>query len=154
MVDSNRMLVDGKILDESSLSPDVNENASCKEYYWNEDRDGVDRLECNTILLTLLDWNNESDSNMFDIWLHNYFLMIERDETDAEETKTISYQREAFRNLNIPVYYREYTDGNVPYLDLFFDLVVFMMLQCRFWFFTTFEIFVICKVDYPPSYKK
>ena len=122
MVDSNRMLVDGKILDESSLSPDVNENASCKEYYWNEDRDGVDRLECNTILLTLLDWNNESDSKMFDIWLHNYFLMIERDETDAEETKTISYQREAFKDLGIPVYYREYTDGNCPYLDLFFDL--------------------------------
>ena len=122
MVDSNRMLVDGKILDESSLSANVNENASCKEYYWRENRDGIDRLECNTISLTLLDWNNESDVNMFDIWLHNYFLMIERDETDAEETKTISYQREAFRDLGIPVYYREYTDGNCPYLDLFFDL--------------------------------
>ena len=122
MVDSNRMLVDGKILDGSSLPANVNENASCKEYYWRENRDGDSRLKCDTISLTLLDWNNESDSNMFDIWLHNYFLMIERDETDAEETKTISYQREAFRDLNIPVYYREYTDGNVPYLDLFFDL--------------------------------
>ena len=122
MVDSNRMLVDGKILDESSLSSDLNKNASCKEYYWSTNRNDDDVLKSETISLTLLDWNNESDVNMFDIWLHNYFLMIERDATDAEETKTISYQREAFRDLGIPVYYREYADGPVPYLDLFFDL--------------------------------
>ena len=122
MVDSNRMLVDGKILDGSSLSPDLNKNASCKEYYWSTNRNGDDVLKCDTISLTLLDWNNESDSKMFDIWLHNYFLMIERDATDAEETKTISYQREAFRDLGIPVYYREYADDSIPHLDLFFDL--------------------------------
>lgn len=122
MVDSNRMLVDGKILDESSLSPNINKNASCKEYYWSTNRNGDDVLKSETISLTLLDWNNESDVNMFDIWLHNYFLMIERDATDAEETKTISYQREAFRDLGIPVYYREYADASVPHIDLFFDL--------------------------------
>ena len=122
MVDSNRMLVDGKILDGSSLSPDLNKNASCKEYYWSTNRNGDDVLKCDTISLTLLDWNNESDSKMFDIWLHNYFLMIERDATDAEEIKTISYQREAFRDLGIPVYYREYADDSIPHLDLFFDL--------------------------------
>ena len=119
MVDSNRILVDGKILDESSLSVNVTENASCKEYRWNDN----DKLKKDNISLTLLDWNNESDVKMFDIWLHNYFLMIEKDVTDAEEIKTISYQREAFRDLNIPVWYRKYYNDNViPYLDLFFDL--------------------------------